>query len=327
MSGIRVIVTGGAGFIGSSLVDSLVGKGVDVLVLDDLSRGSTQNLERAIAAGVRFELLDVRNGPAVTKEFIKFRPDYVFHMAGQIDVRLSMGDPALDASINVLGSVNVFAAARVAEVRRVVSTSSGGAIYGETSVVPTPETTPPDPISAYGLSKCTVERYARWFNRSEGLDIVTLRYGNVYGARQNPVGDAGVIAVFCQRLLSGHPITIYGDGRQTRDYVYVADIAEANFAAAITPRLRNREFNIGTGTEVSVLALAETIAAEAGIPACRLQLEFAPPRPGELLRSCLDVSRARRELKLAPSTPLAVGLAQTIAWVRARAATVDVQPR
>jgi UDP-glucose 4-epimerase len=313
----RAIVTGGAVFIGSSIVDFLVDDGADVLVVDNLSRGSTSNLERAIAAGARFELLDIRDGSALTKEFTKFRPHYVFHLAGQIDIRTSMEDPALDASVNVLGAVNVFAAARAAAVRRVVNTSTGGAIYGETSVIPTSETSPPNPISAYGLSKRTAELYARWFARAEGLEILTLRYANVYGPRQNPVGDAGVVAVFCQRLLAGCPITVYGDGEQTRDYVYVADIAKANLIAAKLPRPRSREFNIGTGTEISVRALIDAIAAVANIRIPKLQVEFAPPRAGELRRSCLDVSRARRELGLAPPTPLEAGLAETIAWVGA----------
>jgi|SRR5690349_5284594 len=314
MSRERAIVTGGAGFIGSAVVDRLVRAGTEVLVIDDLSRGCTSNLERAFAEGARLEALDIRDGAALTKEFASFRPDYVFHLAGQIDVRTSMFDPALDASINVIGAVNVFVAAMASGVRRIVNTSTGGAIYGEASVVPTSEAARPNPTSAYGLSKRAAELYARWFARAGGLDVLTLRYGNVYGPRQNPAGDAGVVAIFCDRLLAGLPITVYGDGKQTRDYIYVADIATANLAAARIRRPRCREFNIGTGIEITILALVDTIEAIAGAHLPKVQVCFAAPRPGDLRRSCLDVSRARRELGLRLTTPLETGLAETIAW-------------
>jgi UDP-glucose 4-epimerase len=314
----RAIVTGGAGFIGSAIVDRLVRADTEVLVIDDLSRGCTTNLEQAFAEGARLENLDIRDGVTLTKEFTSFRPDHVFHLAGQIDVRASMDDPALDASINVLGAVNVFVAAMAAGVRRIVNTSTGGAIYGETSVVPTSEATRPNPTSAYGLSKSAAELYARWFTRTGGLDVITLRYGNVYGPRQNPVGDAGVVAVFCDRLLAGLPITVYGDGKQTRDYIYVADIATANLAATRIRRPRCREFNIGTGVEISVLELIDAIEAVADARIPKAQVQFAAPRPGELRRSCLDVSRARRELGLRRTTPLEAGLARTVEWVESR---------
>ena len=228
----RAVVTGGAGFIGSNIVDGLVDAGAEVLVVDDLSRGARTNLKLALSRTARLVELDVRDGLAVEEAFRSFRPELVFHLAAQIDVRVSMDEPARDAAVNVLGSVNVFAAAHAVGARRVVNTSTGGAIYGESEVVPTSEAVAADPVSAYGLSKLTAERYARWFHRTHGLDVMTLRYGNVYGPRQDPRCDAGVVAIFCDRVLAGRRPTIYGDGRQTRDYVFVADIVAANLATA-----------------------------------------------------------------------------------------------
>ncbi len=312
----RAVVTGGAGFIGSNVVDGLVDAGAEVLVVDDLSRGSRANLELALSRTARLIELDVRDGLAVDEAFRSFRPELVFHLAAQIDVRVSMDEPARDAAVNVLGSVNVFAAAHAAGVRRVVNTSTGGAIYGESAVVPTSEAVAADPVSAYGLSKLTAERYARWFHRMHGLDVVTLRYGNVYGPRQDPRCDAGVIAIFCDRVLAGRRPTIYGDGRQTRDYVFVADIVAANLATARAVVPAHREYNVGTGTEVTVLELARAVAAAAGVDPVDFEPDFVPARPGELLRSCLDVTRARSGLGLPPPTPLPEGLARTLDWVR-----------
>ncbi len=311
------MVTGGAGFIGSHIVDALLlDAGADVLVIDDLSGGTSSHLEHAVGRGAKVAELDVRDGVAVETAVQSFRPEVVFHLAAQIDVRVSMDEPARDAAINVLGSVNVFAAAHAAGVRRVVNTSTGGAIYGVTDVVPTPEDVPANPISAYGLSKLTAERYARWFRRMRGLDVVTLRYGNVYGPRQDPRGDAGVIAIFCDRVLAGHRPIVYGDGRQTRDYVFVSDIVAANLAAASAGGLAHDEYNIGTGTEVTVLELAQAVAAAAGVDPTAFEPDFAPARAGELDRSCLDVTRACHDLGLPPPTPLAEGLARTLDWVR-----------
>jgi UDP-glucose 4-epimerase len=312
----RAVVTGGAGFIGSHLVDALLDAGAEVLVVDDLSRGMLTNLESALGRGARLVELDVRDGLAVVEAFRSFQPELVFHLAAQIDVRVSMDDPARDAAVNVLGSVNVFSAAHAVDVRRVVNTSTGGAIYGDSEVVPTSEALPPNPVSAYGLSKLTAERYARWFRRMCGLDVVTLRYGNAYGPRQDPRGDAGVIAIFCDRVLTGRRPTVYGDGRQTRDYVFVADIVAANLAAARAVDPAHREYNVGAGVEITVLELVHAVASAAGVDPADFQPDFAPARPGELLRSCLDVTLARRELGLPPPTPLPEGLARTFAWVR-----------
>ncbi|MCY7341057.1 MAG: NAD-dependent epimerase/dehydratase family protein [Pseudonocardia sp.] len=321
----RVAVSGGAGFIGSHLVDALVAEGSDVMVIDDLSHGSASNIVGAAgtgASGSRVELveLDVRDGAGVHRALTRFRPEVVFHLAAQIDVRTSMLDPATDAAVNVLGSVNVFAAALAAGARRVVNTSTGGAIYGETDLVPTPETAPTDPLSAYGLGKHTVEQYGAWFRRSHGLDVVTLRYGNVYGPRQDPRGDAGVIAIFCDRVLSGSRPTVFGDGTQTRDYVFVGDIVAANLAAAGAVDLRHDLFNVGTGTEVDVLTLITAVADAAGVDPVAFAPEFRPARAGEVLRSCLDVSRARAERGLAAAPGLTAGLRPPREWVRTRPA-------
>lgn len=311
----RTAVTGGAGFIGSHIVDLLVKAGHEVLVIDDLSRGSVKNIQQSLARTARLDALDVRDGAAVTAAFRSFKPEFVFHLAAQIDVRVSMTDPAWDAATNVVGSVSVLAAAAATGVRRVINTSTGGAIYGETEVVPTPETAPTNPASAYGLSKRTAEQYGGWFRATHGLDVVTLRYGNVYGPRQNPGGDAGVIAIMCDRMLRGERPLVFGDGRQTRDFVFVADVAAANVAAAQAVMLQHREYNIGTGIEVSVLELVEAVTSAAGVDPGNFAPEFAAARAGEVRRSCLDVSRAQRELLLPSSTPLRDGIASTLAWV------------
>jgi UDP-glucose 4-epimerase len=313
---VRAVVTGGAGFIGSNLVDELVRSGWAVLVLDDLSTGREANLDPAATAGARLARVDVRDRAAVHEQISGFAPDVVFHLAAQIDVRTSVERPDVDAATNILGSLNVFEAARAAGVRRVVNTSTGGAIYGETDVIPTPETVPAQPQSGYGLSKRTAEDYGSLFRHLHGLDVLTLRYGNVYGPRQDPTGDAGVVAIFCERVLSGARPTVFGDGRQTRDFVYVGDIVAANIAAAAAPSPVHDRYNVGTGTEVSVLELVTEVARAAGIDSRDFAPEFRPARPGEVRRSCLDVSRARRDLALAPPVPLMTGVARTLDWVR-----------
>ncbi len=314
----RAIVTGGAGFIGSHVVDGLIANEDEVLVIDNLSRGNVKNLKSAISEGAELVELDIRDGAGIERTMRSFRPQVVFHLAAQIDVRTSMDDPATDASVNVLGSINVFAAACSVGARRVVNTSTGGAIHGDGAPVPTPENAPVGPVSAYGLSKHTVERYAAWFRNTRRLDVVTLRYGNVYGPRQDLRGDAGVIAIFCDRLLGNERLTIYGDGRQTRDYVFVSDIAAANLAAARCVDLRYGEYNIGTGTEISVLELADWVAVAVGRDPSECRHGFAPARRGEVLRSCLDVGRALGEFGLSTPTPLPVGLAQTVQWMRTK---------
>ncbi len=314
----RAIVTGGAGFIGSHVVDALVGTGSSVLAVDDLSAGREANVADALSAGAELTRLDIRNGDALQDAFVSFRPEVVFHLAAQIDVRVSMAKPSRDAQINVVGSINVFSAAAACGARRVVNTSTGGAIYGEGAPLPTPETTPSRPLSAYGLSKRTAEKYADWFRRMRDLDVVTLRYGNVYGPRQDPAGDAGVIAIFCSRALEGLRPMIFGDGRQTRDYVFVRDIVAANVAAASADALVHPIFNVGTGKEVSVRELVGAVADAAGVDRKSFSPAMMPARAGEVLRSCLDIALAREELKLADPTPLDDGLKITLDWMRRR---------
>ena len=315
----RAIVTGGAGFIGSNLVDALLDRGDEVTVVDDLSTGRLENLDTARRRGIGFHEADITDAERLRAIFSGSRPDIVFHLAAQIDVRKSIEDPAWDAGINVGGSINVLEAARRAGVARVVNTSTGGAIYGEVDTIPTPETVPPRPMAAYGTSKLCAETYCHWYERLYGLSAVTLRYGNVYGPRQDPLGEAGVIAIFCGRLMSGQRPTIYGDGRQTRDYVYVADIVAANLAAASHPEAHG-VYNVGTGRECSVLGVLAALRKAAGLGDDELQPEFAPSRLGELQRSALDVRRARAELGFTAESSLQDGMARTLEWARAAAA-------
>jgi UDP-glucose 4-epimerase len=314
----RALVTGGAGFIGSNLVDALLDRGDEVAVVDNLSTGRLENLDAARRRGIGFREADITDGERLRAIFAGSRPDIVFHLAAQIDVRKSIEDPAWDAGINVGGTINVLEAARHAGVARVVNTSTGGAIYGEVETIPTPETVPPRPMAAYGTSKLCAETYCGWYERLYGLSTVTLRYGNVYGPRQDPLGEAGVIAIFCGRLISGQRPTIYGDGRQTRDYVYVADVVAANLAAASHPEAHS-VYNVGTGREWSVLEVLAAVRRAAGLGDDEFQPEFAPGRLGELQRSALDVGRARAELGFTAQNSLEAGMGRTLEWARAAA--------
>jgi UDP-glucose 4-epimerase len=305
----RTLVTGGAGFIGSHLVDALVARGDAVTVVDDLSSGREENLAGAARAGAVLRIADVRDAAALHAIVAEAAPEAVFHLAAQIDVRVSLRDPAYDARTNVEGTINVLEAARAAGARRVVFSSTGGAIYGETGVLPTPETEPALPMAAYGQSKLAAEGYLGLFERLYGLSSVALRFGNVYGPRQDPHGEAGVIAIFCGRLREGRPATIFGDGAQTRDYIYVADLVEAILAAGDGDA--TGVVNIGTREETSVLDLVRLLAAIHGPDAPEPQ--FAPARTGEVDRSCLDPARAREVLGWTPSTPIAEGLRLTYA--------------
>ena len=311
----RALVTGGAGFIGSNVVDALLARGDEVAVVDDLSAGRIENLEAALVAGATFHQLDIRDADAVNAAFEAARPEVVFHFAAQMDVRRSLTDPAFDASVNVVGTINVLEAAHASGARRLINTSTGGAIYGETDVMPTPETVAAAPVSAYGQSKQCAELYCAWAGRARGLETVTLRYGNVYGPRQDPGGEAGVIVIFAGRLLSGEQPTVYGDGSARRDYTFVDDIVAANLLAAAqsTP---GGPYNIGTGIDSSVLELIEAIDATAAPGEAPLNPEFAAAREGELQRSSLDVSLARDELGFSAATDLKKGVAATVEALR-----------
>lgn len=309
----RCLVTGGAGFIGSNLVDALLERGDEVTVVDDLSTGRRQNLEPALAAGAELVELDIREAAALRELAAERRPEAIFHLAAQIDVRKSLADPAFDAAVNVGGTANVLEAARAAGARRVVFTSTGGAIYGEGEGLPLPldEAAPIAPLSAYGQSKFAGEGYLALYRRLYGISGVALRLGNVYGPRQDPLGEAGVIAIFCGLLREGGRPTVYGDGTQTRDYIYVGDVVAAALAAADSEA--EGPFNVGTGRETSVLELVEALAGMGGGDG--FEPRFAPARAGEVQRISIDPAKAERELGWRPRTDLAEGLRLTLAAI------------
>jgi UDP-glucose 4-epimerase len=293
----RALVTGGAGFIGSNLVDALLDAGRAVTVLDDLSTGSAGNLAGAINRGATFVHGSVTDPEAVAKA-MRPAPDTVFHLAAQIDVRRSVADPARDAAVNLIGTIAVLERARVAGVRRIVLASTGGAIYGDADAIPTPETAEPRPLSPYAASKQAAEGYCELYSRLYGIEAFALRLANVYGPRQDARGEAGVIALFC--AVADGMATIYGDGGQTRDFVYVGDVVEAFLAAGASAE--QGICNIATGAETSVLELAAEL---------ELEPRFAPERAGEVRRSCLDPARAQAVLGWTATTPLREGLALT----------------
>jgi UDP-glucose 4-epimerase len=304
------VVTGGAGFIGSNLVDALLERGDEVVIVDNLSTGKRENVEQALANGARLVEADIRDGQALAELFEEVKPDVVFHFAAQIDVRKSVADTPLDATINVVGTINVLEAALKVGAR-VVNSSTGGAIYGEGKIIPAPEDHPAEPEAPYGQSKFAAEGYCELFRRLHGLSTVSLRYGNVYGPRQDPLGEAGVIAIFCGKLMDGGHPTVFGDGLQTRDYVYVGDVVSANLLAAESDA--GGAFNIGLGVQTTVLDLVEALGRhreEGWAP------EHAPERPGEVRHIALDASRAREELGWEPKVSLDEGLARTLASLR-----------
>lgn len=306
----KALVTGGAGFIGSNLVDALLARGDEVTVVDDLSTGRRVNLEGALAAGATLVELDIRDGGALTALASELRPGLIFHLAAQIDVRKSLEDPAFDAAVNVGGTANVCEAARAAEGARIVFVSTGGAIYGEGEgqELPLDEATPIAPLSAYGQSKFAAEGYLSLYERLYGVGGVALRLGNVYGPRQDPLGEAGVVAIFCGALRGGGRPTVFGDGTQTRDYLYVGDVVGAALAAAGSTL--TGPVNVGTGRETSVLDLVEALQRLGGGEA--FEPEFAPPRQGEVQRIALDAGRAERELGWRPRVDLDEGLRRTL---------------
>ena len=312
-----VLVTGGAGFIGSHVVRAFIDRGASVTVLDDLSSGKRANLPD----GVVFVHDDIRS-PGAARLVRDGSFDVICHLAAQIDVRRSVTDPMFDVAVNIGGSLNLLEAIRASgkHSTRFVFSSTGGALYGDVETIPTPESFPKDPQSPYGNAKLSVELYLGYYARVHGLDTVALRYGNVYGPRQDSHGEAGVVAIFCERILDGRTLTVFGDGLQTRDYVYVADVARANVLAATRPLpaagpLDSRSFNIGTGVETSVLELAALLRDTSGTDTV---IEHAPDRAGEVRRSALAHERARDVLGWTPDVSLADGVAETFQWFAAQ---------
>jgi UDP-glucose 4-epimerase len=303
------LVTGGAGFIGSNLVDALLARGDQVTVIDNLSTGKISNLEGAINKGASLQIADVRDAEAIAECFGDVRPEIVFHLAAQIDVRYSVEDPAGDATSNVLGTIAVLEAARSVGARRLVNTSTGGGLYGDAELVPTPEDYPIRPLAPYGQGKYAAEGYCELYTRLHGFSTLSLRYGNVYGPRQDVHGEAGVVAIFCGRLVSGRAPTVFGDGRQTRDWVDVSDVVAANLLAADSEL--TGPVNIGTGGETSVLDLLDALRDVSDQPPA--PPAFKPERPGEVRRSCLDISRARRDLGWEARVQLRGGLRTILA--------------
>jgi UDP-glucose 4-epimerase len=303
------VVTGGAGFIGSNLVDALLLRGDRVTVIDNLSTGKRSNLNQALARGASLQVADVRDAAAVAEIFAAARPQLVFHMAAQIDVRYSVEHPDGDATSNVLGTISVLEAARSAGARRLINTSTGGGLYGDAELLPTPEDHPIRPLAPYGQSKYAAEGYCALYTRLHGFSTASLRYGNVYGPRQDVHGEAGVVAIFCGLLVSGQAPTVFGDGRQTRDWVDVSDVVRANLLAADADL--NGPINIGHGQETSVLDLLQALrdVGERELAQPRFETE----RPGEVRRSCLDVTRARHELGWEAEVHLRDGLRTILA--------------
>jgi UDP-glucose 4-epimerase len=303
-----VLVTGGAGFIGSNVVDALIARGEDVAVLDDLSSGTRENLAAALASGATLIEADVTDAGAVTAAFEAHAPDAVLHLAAQIDVRRSVEDPVYDLGVNVGGTLNLLESARAAGAKRFVFASTGGAIYGEGEGrdLPLAEDADRRPDAQYGQSKLAAEGYLSLYSRLYDLPTVALRLGNVYGPRQDPHGEAGVVAIFCGALLGDGTPRVFGDGEQTRDYIYVGDVVAA-FLAALDGDASGA-FNVGTGIETSVLELGRTLGRLCGR---RFEPEMAPARPGEVQRIAIDSSLAGRELGWTAATPIAEGLRLT----------------
>jgi UDP-glucose 4-epimerase len=310
----RVLVTGGAGFIGSHVCDGFLAKGWEVAAIDDLSSGKRVNLSDDVVLHVT----DIQS-PDAAQIVRDGSFDALIHLAAQMDVRRSVADPVFDAGVNIVGTLNLLEALREsgrASSTRVVFSSTGGAIYGDLATPPNSETTAKEPDSPYAIAKLSVEHYLAYYARIHGFETVSVRFGNVYGPRQDPHGEAGVVAIFCGRILAGKPLTIFGDGTQTRDYVHVADVADAIFrvgTGALPPAstVNDRAFNIGTGTAATVLEVANTLlsVAESNVP-----IELAPARTGEQMHSWLAIDKARSQLGWSPRVSLAAGLADTFRW-------------
>lgn len=306
--GMKVLVTGGAGFIGSHLVDRLVQEGHEVIIVDNLVTGKRRNINRA----ARFYKLDIQSW-RLERVFRNERPNVVMHLAAQMDVRKSVEDPMFDAQVNILGTLNVLQQAVKHGVRKVVFSSSGGAIYGEQEIYPAPESHVTRPLSPYGLSKLCGEQYLSYYQRSSGLQVVSLRYANVYGPRQDPEGEAGVVAIFIQKMLNNEQAVINGNGRQTRDFVFVEDVVEANLA--VMGQETQGTYNVGTGVETSVNDLFRILIQHTGSTCKEVH---GPAKKGEQARSVIDNTRMRHELSWEPKADLTEGLKKTVEYFRER---------
>jgi UDP-glucose 4-epimerase len=314
MSG-RVLVTGGAGFIGSHVAEAYLSEGWEVVVLDDLSRGHEKNVPK----GARLVRADIRS-PEAKRTLATGGFDVLNHHAAQIDVRVSVDRPAFDSDINVVGLVNLLEGAGEGKVKRVVFASSGGVVYGDPEVIPTPETAPKAPVSPYGVSKLSGEYYLRALGALRGFEGIAMRYANVFGPRQDPKSEAGVVSIFVSRLLAGQSLLVFGDGRQTRDYVFVKDVARANvLASKVTAPAGDIDataFNIATSIQRSVLDLAASVGE---VMRQKPKLEFSEPRPGELFRSALNVNKAKALLGWTPQHRFEDGLAELVEWFKKEA--------
>src|ERR1700676_1461203 len=306
----KILVTGGAGFIGSHTVDALVATGQhQVSIIDNLTAGKRGQVNPT----AKFHEIDLRDVDAVRRVVEAETPEVIVHLAAQMDVRRSVADPSFDAQVNVVGFLNLMEAAREHGLRHVIFSSTGGAIYGEQEKFPAPEDHPLHPVSPYGVAKMATEAYLFFYRVQYGIDYTALRYGNVYGPRQDPHGEAGVVAIFCGRMLEGKPCTIYGDGKQTRDYIFVGDVVRANVAAANANV--SGAINVGTGIESSVNDLYHTLGTVADVTRAP---EYAPARPGEQSRSVISPARAEQLLDWHPQVDLANGLDQTFSYFKER---------
>jgi len=303
----KILVTGGAGFIGSNLVDALIKRGHEVAVIDDLSTGSEKNLN----SSAKFFKIDISNGAEVERVFEEFVPKIVFHLAAQASVIVSSEDPSRDVEVNVIGTINLLESCEKHKVEKFIFSSTGGAIYGDDAPRPTTEEDEERPISPYGMDKLSAERYIAFFAKRANMTAVCLRYANVYGPRQNSKGEAGVVAIFTDKMLKGETVTVYGDGSHTRDYVFVGDVVEANLKALDFEK--NATYNIGTGEETSVNQIVELIKQKIGSTS---EIVNAPYKADEQAASCLDAQKARLELDWTPTVSLEQGIQKTVEWFK-----------
>ncbi|MBI4489960.1 MAG: NAD-dependent epimerase/dehydratase family protein [Deltaproteobacteria bacterium] len=302
----KIVVTGGAGFIGSHIVDAYIAEGHEVVVIDDFSSGSKHNLNRQTTL-YSMDILD----SALPDLLSEISPDILSLHAAQMELRRSVADPLFDARVNILGLIHLLEGCKGLKIKRVIFASSGGAVYGEQERFPAPEDHPTRPMSPYGVSKLAGEHYLAYYQKAFGIPYIALRYGNVYGPRQSATGEAGVVAIFIRQLLQGRSPTINGDGKQTRDYVYVGDVVAANLLALASSY--TGALNIGTGCETDVVTLFDLLRARIGP---EIAAVHGPPKPGEQTRSSLDTSRAREALGWSPRISLSAGLDQTVAYYR-----------